>query len=108
MNANFSAEQAEALSRLLAETATRTELFAMEERLISRMEGMESTLRAEIATSIAGMRAEMKASIAELRTEVVRMSVESETRMMRWGITMILSMIISMATIFTLLDIFID
>ncbi|MEX2399169.1 MAG: hypothetical protein WD423_00245 [Rhodothermales bacterium] len=82
MKANFSSEQTEALVRVLGETATRTELAAMEERLVSRMDGMETRLRAEITRVVA----------------------DSQTLMMRWGITMI----VSMATIFTLLDIFID
>lgn len=111
----FDAMQAHALSKLLADTATKDDLRDLERRLVGKMDGLETRLRAEIvratalvqselSQSIAQSRADLSESIAQSRVELTQAIASSQTQTMRWGI----AMIVAMSTIFTLLDIFID
>lgn len=85
--------QADALAKLLSETATKDDLA-----------GLETRLDAKIDRSIAGLRSELVQVIAKTRTDLEGAINRVETRIMRFGI----AMIVAMASIFTLLDIFID
>lgn len=89
----FDAMQADALSRLLAETATKDDLFNLDHGLAQKIDGLEIRLRAEIVRAT-----------AEVRSDLTQAIADAQTQTMRWGI----AMIIAMSTIFTLLDIFID
>ncbi|MEX2400678.1 MAG: hypothetical protein WD423_07885 [Rhodothermales bacterium] len=85
--------QADALAKLLSETATKDDLA-----------GLETRLDAKIDRGIAELRSELGQAIANTRTHLEGAINRVETRIMKFGI----AMIVAMASIFTLLDIFID
>ncbi len=99
----FDAMQAHALSKLLAETATRDDLRDLERRLAAKTDGLETRLRADLSASIAQTRVHLTEAIAQSRVELAHAIASGQTQIMRCGI----AMIVAMSSIFTLLDIFI-
>lgn len=66
MKSDFNKMQADALSRLLAETATKQDVHD----LSSKMDGLETRLRAEIVQATADLRSEISQSIAQTRGDL--------------------------------------
>ncbi|MEX2400676.1 MAG: hypothetical protein WD423_07875 [Rhodothermales bacterium] len=133
----FSPMQADALAKLLSETATKDDLAGLETRLDAKIDRGIADLRSELGQAIAETRSDLSKAIAETRADLSQDIAETradlsrviadtradltgsiadnrthlegainrvETRIMKWGI----AMIVAMALIFTLLDIFID
>lgn len=94
---DFTSMQADILAKVLSEIATK-------EDLNSKIDGLETRLRAEIIRATSDLRVELTKAIAGNRVELKDAINDAQTQTMRWGI----AMIIAMSSIFTLLDIFID
>jgi hypothetical protein len=87
--AGMPASQSEALARVMAQFATRDELHAVENRLRTEMLVIETRLRAEMQVMEQRLRADMH-------------SMKSD--MTRWFLTTI----VLLATLTTVLDVFVD
>lgn len=101
---DFGPVQADALARLLSETATKEDLIGLEIRLQAEFTRGMAELRTELSGAMAEMRADLTRAVADTRTDLRNDMAEMESRILRWGI----AMIIALASIFTLLDVFID
>lgn len=99
-SSGFSSMQADALTTLLAEMATKDDLKVVR----ADVQGTETRLRSEVERNIAELRSDLIRAISETRTDLTEAIAHAQTQMMRWGI----AMIVAMSAIFTLLDIFID
>ena len=96
----FTEMQADTLARLLSQTVTKDDLRIATVELESKILESRSKLEGKILES----RSELERKLFDLRNSLETKISSLETNMTRWAITLILSL----GTLFALLDIFID
>ena len=96
----FTEMQADTLARLLSQTVTKDDLRVAKVELESKI--VEA--RSELESKIAEARSELERKLFDLRSSLETKIASLDASMTRWAITLILSL----GTLFTLLDLFID
>ena len=96
----FTEMQADTLARLLSQTVTKDDLRFATVQLESKI--VEA--RSELESKIVEARSELERKLLDLRSSLETKIANLEAGMTKWAITLILSL----GTLFALLDIFID